>query len=362
MTDPPELEERSPEGRPPGYEDTWRAWRVDGVPAVLVAVSGGSDSVALAAILAELAGGVARSHRPRLRLGHVDHGLRPDSGGDAAAVEALGARLGIPVEVRRLDGAEVGWLREGGAPPLALDRRWYPAGSDGVQARARALRRSILERLAGAEDTPRIAFAHTRDDQAETLLLRAQRASDADGMGGMAPLGPGRAWRPLLGVGRAELRAWLATRGLAFRDDPSNEDEAHERVFVRRRVLPVLAARRPGVGRALARTARALAEDGEALGVWAEREYANLRDEGPVGAGYREIGLRVEALASLPVAVRRRVYRRWLIDLGLPALPYRLADRLETLLGPGRGGRGFAWPPGEFVRRGGRLVGRGRSR
>ncbi len=168
--------------------------------AVALAVSGGPDSVGLA-LLALEAGLAATLH-------HVDHHARPESRVDAAFVRALGARLGTDVVVHDVS---------------------VPPGAN-FEARARAARRGALP--AGA------LTGHTMDDLAETVLLNALRGTGLDGLSPMV----GDATKPLLGVRRAALAAYVAGRGVGVRHDPTNADPRYRRNRVRHEVLPLLDA------------------------------------------------------------------------------------------------------------------------
>ncbi|WP_306225257.1 tRNA lysidine(34) synthetase TilS [Bosea beijingensis] len=193
--------------------------RLSGETALLVAVSGGPDSLAL---LALLAGWAQMPGRPALHAATVDHGLRPESAGEAAAVAALCARLGVGHATLRWEGMK---------PTSA------------VQAEARRARYALLaneaRRLGGAT----LVTAHTLDDQAETMLMRLAHGSGPSGLAGMrarsevngVPLA-----RPLLGFPKARLVAMAEARGLPFVRDPSNSDPRFERVRWRE-VMPALA-------------------------------------------------------------------------------------------------------------------------
>ena len=178
-----------------------------------VAVSGGSDSTGLLAALHEIAGPA------RLVALTVDHGLRPGSADEAASVADF-------CRVRGIRHATLTWT---GDKP-----------SRGIQAAARAARQRLLSDAARRLGLSAVVTAHTKDDQRETRIMRGRRslAPDGPGLAGIPPatLIDGDVWivRPLLGVARADIRTYLADRGLGFIDDPSNEDIRFERVQVRR--------------------------------------------------------------------------------------------------------------------------------
>jgi tRNA(Ile)-lysidine synthase len=257
-----------------------------GVPAgshVLVAISGGPDSVALAAALAEL--GAARDLE--VTLAHLRHGLRSpaDEDTDEAVVRAVAARFGVAVHVRAL---QVG------------------AGAN-LEARARTARRHALRALAAGLGARYVALAHTQDDQAETVLLRLMRGG---GRGGLAAMRAhdGTIVRPLLGVSRADVRWYVATRGLVPSLDRSNAELRHTRNRVRRVLLPLLAAEfNPRVTESLARLAGRLRDEDDVLDALARAEGERL-----CGAGRLSC-----AVGQLAPGLARRVVRRWLASHGL---------------------------------------------
>lgn len=188
---------------------------------LLVAISGGSDSTGLLVALATLC---ATGRFPGITLSActIDHDLRPGSAEEAAWVGALCARYGIGHSVRR-------W--EGGKP------------HSGLQAAARAKRYDLLAAAAVDMGADAILAAHTRDDQSETVAMRAARSAEGIGLSGMADavLLNGAVWllRPFLALDRAAVRAFLAACGESWRDDPSNDNPRFERVRIRARgVLP----------------------------------------------------------------------------------------------------------------------------
>ncbi|RNF32784.1 tRNA lysidine(34) synthetase TilS [Paracoccus methylarcula] len=181
------------------------------LPRLGVAVSGGGDSIALMHVIAEWASG-----RRQVRVATVDHGLRPESADEAAQVAQAASVLGLPHD-------RLPW-RHGGDLPGNL------------MANARNARLMLMSEWAGEQGLPAIALGHTEDDQAETLLMRLMRGAGIDGLAGMAERreAMGICWlRPMLRVGRAELREWLTGRGIGWIDDPSNENADFDRVRIR---------------------------------------------------------------------------------------------------------------------------------
>ena len=223
---------------------------------LLVAVSGGIDSVVLAHALAARAPRGGRA----VALGHVDHGLRGEaSAADAAFVARLAGKLGVPGAGRRVDPAT---LREGGS---SRDR---PT----LQEAARALRYEALDEMARELGASAIATAHNADDQAETLLPRLLRGTGPDGLGGIPEASPdGRILRPLLGVSRAEIEAFARAHAIAWREDASNQADGYTRNRLRHHWLPGLAGEfNPRLLRSLGELAEALRRDAE----WIEGEVA----------------------------------------------------------------------------------------
>ncbi len=236
-----------------------RDLRAHGAPVrgetLVVGLSGGADSVALTDVLAAL----QRRHGFRLVAAHLDHGLRPDSADDAAFCHAFCASLGVPFR--------------GGTAPVR-ERALREKG--GIEQAARLERYSFLRRVKDDEGAGWIAVAHTRDDQAETLLLRLLRGAGASGLAGMRRRS-GDLARPLLGVPRASVLEHLRARGLAWREDPSNADPAHLRNRVRHELLPYLEQRfNPRIREALARTAALLADDAAYVEAQAQELVASI--------------------------------------------------------------------------------------
>ena len=291
---------------------------------VLVACSGGADSLALAAALAFEA--------PRLGLRGggvtVDHGLQPGSADQAQKVTKALAAMGLdPVQSISVTVARPG-----------TD---YP----GPEAAARAARYRALDQAASSCGAAAILLGHTTDDQAETVLLGLARGSGARSLGGM-PERNGRCLRPLLEISRATTRAACAALGLEPWDDPQNADPSFARARVRHRLLPALEQELgPGVTEALARSARQLRADAEFLDSLAAAEAQRLAPPG--------CGLPLEAMAALPQAIRSRVLRDAAIAAGCPpgALTARHIAGLEALVTGWRGQRWTDLPGGIRGRR-----------
>lgn len=238
---------------------------------VLVAVSGGADSLALAAAAAHVA------PRCGLRVGAVtvDHALQAGSAERAADVARCCADLALdPVEVATVSVGAAG----------------------GPEAAARAARYAALDAVADRRTATVVLLGHTLDDQAETVLLGLARGSGARSLAGM-PTRRGRLTRPFLELRRETTSAACRALGLTPWVDPHNSNPAYARARVRATALPALEdTLGPGVAEALARTARLLRDDADALDEWADRESA--------------LPLDVDRLAALPAAVRTRVLRR----------------------------------------------------
>jgi tRNA(Ile)-lysidine synthase len=305
---------------------------------VIVAVSGGADSVALLLALDEL---LASSRlKVSLTIAHLDHGLRASSLEDARWVESLARRLGYEFELERV-----------------LVKERAERASDNLEQAARRARYEFLARISAAGvKAQAVLTAHTMDDQAETVLLRLLRGSGAEGLGGIEPVRPldaqSNVWlaRPLLTwARRAETEEYCRSRDVEFRADEMNEDEAFARVRVRKRLLPLMRGFNARVVEALARTAQLLREDARTLDGLAALLLEESRSCCPACAP----GLSVEVLANAPVSLRRRALRRWLaLERGdLRRLEMVHLVSVERLLAGERGGRTVELPGGGKVSR-----------
>ncbi|MBQ1072448.1 tRNA lysidine(34) synthetase TilS [Micromonospora sp. C31] len=298
---------------------------------VLVACSGGADSLALAAATVFVAPRLGRA----AGLVTVDHGLQEGSAQRAAAV--------------------VTWAREAGLAPVESVRVEVAGRPGGPEAAAREARYQALAQAARRLGAAALLTGHTRDDQAETVLLALARGAGPRGLAGMparrdldgVPL-----LRPLLEVGREQTRTACAVLGLSPWEDPHNADPSYARARVRADLLPALVrALGPGVLDNLARTARLVAADNAVLDDLAAAALADVR--------HPEGGLAVRGLSDLPPAVRGRVLHAWARELGAPpaALSHGHVTALDTLV-TGWRGQGAAHLPGglRVLRRDGRLT------
>ena len=270
----------------------------------LLAVSGGPDSTALMHAAAAARGPAA------LHAATVDHGLRPEAREEAEAVGRQAAALGIPHTV-------LTWGPDG------------PRPGTGIQAAARAARYRLLAGHAAAVGAKRLLTAHTRDDQAETVLLRLCAGSGPAGLAGMRPernLGAGLLLvRPFLAVPKADLVAWCDARGIAYTQDPSNRDTRYARARLRR-LLPLLAEEGLTPER-LARLAVRAARDDAAL----DRIARDALDRITLGG---EGALDGCALAAMPDALALRVLDCALDRAGAPTGRLERLERLAAALLP----------------------------
>jgi tRNA(Ile)-lysidine synthase len=280
---------------------------------VLVAVSGGGDSVALLHLLHRF----AARRRIDLTVAHLDHVLRRGSATDSRFVVQLAESLGLPVVAAKRD-------------VRALRRK-----DESPEEAARRVRRAFLLETAKRCDARTIATGHTMDDQAETILMRLARGVGPSALAGMAPAGPGPFVKPLLSIERAALRSWLRKKRRPFRDDPSNASLAFDRNRVRHLVVPVLAKQlNPAVARHLVEASARLREDAAYLDRLAQERFDAL-------ASRRGDALTIDAvaLAALPHPVAARVALLALVAAGCD--PRRFSSRkIEAVISLAASGPG----------------------
>ena len=268
--------------------------RVEAGDRVAVAVSGGSDSVGLAWLLAELA---ARDRGPAVAgLLHVNHQLRgAESDADEAFCRALAARLELPIAVATVDiGARAREARVS------------------IEVAARDARYAFFEAALPTFGATLVATGHTMDDQAETVMLRLLRGAGTRGLSGVRAR-RGIVIRPLLHCRRSDVRKLLVARGETWRDDRSNEDVSILRNRIRHELMPVLSGIAPGGVRALARLAL-LAQDDEAVLSRAATDFGSalvLSNEAADG----HIEVDAVMLSLMPPALARRLIRTVAADV-----------------------------------------------
>jgi tRNA(Ile)-lysidine synthase len=283
---------------------------------VLVAVSGGPDSVCLLSVLVELRD---CGHIPGLRLhvAHVNYGLRgKESEKDEAFVRELGARLEVPVSCER------------------ASLRWRSEGS--LQNRARDIRYAYFAQVLRERRLTAVATGHTADDQAETVLLWLLRGSGSRGLAGIPIRREGGIIRPLLGVTRSEVLAYLSSRRISYRIDASNETGAYRRNRVRHELLPMLRSFNPRIVEGLAREAEILAAESATLDEFERERWQDIVLE----VSPSRIAVSCERLAAQPLGLRRRLVRRALALLRgrVEGLTYRHVDDVLGRVLEGRSG------------------------
>jgi tRNA(Ile)-lysidine synthase len=307
---------------------------------VLVGLSGGADSVAMLLVLRELEREGVLTIAGAAHLNHLLRGAESD--GDEAFCAALAASLDVPFRAERIDVA-------------ALAR----AQKRSIEDAARSARYAFFERTMSELGADVVAVAHTREDQAETFLLRLLRGAGTRGLAAIHPRA-GRVVRPLLDAARDDLRAHLAVRGQAFREDASNADLSIPRNRVRHELIPALRSRfSPGITGVLAREAALARQDEEFLHAEAIKLAGRIVLTG--------VAVRIDAagLSSAPRALSSRVAQAALQRLaGSKSITFDHVERLLALADGAGDGRAVSLPGQYAVRVGGSIVlhpGRGRN-
>ena len=278
---------------------------------VLVAVSGGADSIALLHLLQRLSGTFPFS----LVAAHLDHCLRSESQEDAAFVTAVCRGMGVELVSEQCDVAAL-------ATELGT----------GLEEAGRQARRDFLERIAGTKKCSVIALAHHADDQAETILFRMLRGSGLSGLAAMR-LQTGVYIRPLLVFSRAQLRDYLQQHDLAWREDASNSDLSFSRNRIRHQLLPLLEQFNPRVSAALNRLSRQASDEESYWSDFAEQFLDRYGVKNPDG-----FAVDVTALISLSRAERRRILRAFLRQVSprLANVDFEHIEQVESLLAADR--------------------------
>ena len=287
---------------------------------ILLAVSGGADSLLLAAATNLEASKVGI----QLHALVVDHQLQNGSGDVAASAQKKLIELGI-IEAKV-------------AQVLVSNN----SGNGGMEAAARSARYKALDDEADRIGAVAIFLGHTEDDLAETVLLGLARGSGTRSLSGMA-FHVGRYVRPFLELTRAQVLAACKESGIEFWSDPQNEDSSFARVRVRNEILPRMEKEiGPGISKALARTSRILREDADALDLIAGDLFATLVDPTQIP---------IELISELPSAVRKRVIKRAIEAMGAPTLTAEQIQEVDALIGAWKGQGAVALAGGITVRR-----------
>ena len=295
---------------------------------ICAAVSGGADSVALLMAL--------HAQREGLGIGisavHVHHGLRGiEADVDQTFVEALCHRLDVPLHVRR----------------VSVPVRAAEAGETTEEA-ARILRYEIFDSLLSSGAADAVLTAHTRDDQAETVLMKLLRGAWTEGLGGISPVVSTGATlrsgivRPLLSVSRSEIEEYLRALEQPWREDDSNTDESFTRNRIRHSVLPLLRQENPSIDQTLVNLAELAREEESRWSFELQRVLPQLLLPGrpvrgggrsvPTSAAHPGISLEIERLRTLDAALRRRVLRAAAKEVGV-RLNFDETARLLALCG-----------------------------
>ena len=281
---------------------------------MLVGLSGGSDSVALAHLLLDLS---PHGDFAVVGLAHLNHRLRPSAERDEGFCRQLAERLGLRIVIEVADVQS--FARE---------------GTLSVEDAARRIRYDFLERAAGATGADQIAVGHTQDDQSETFLLKLMRGAGLTGLAGIYPR-RGRVIRPLLDVSRTELRMYLVSRGGEWVEDETNDDLDNPRNRIRHRVLPELDLAAEGPTRAaIARAAGLIREDGQWLDEVADDCYRRLVLDTESG-----LELDLPGLTEAPLPIQRRVLLRAMRrSAGEREIGLEHVEGVMALLGGAQGG------------------------
>lgn len=291
---------------------------------IVVAVSGGPDSVCLLDILFFL----REDFRTELMVAHFDHGLRPNEDeAETRFVESLATTLSLPFETRKGN----------------LD-----TGEGSLEERARNERYRFLEEVRERYSAQKIALGHQRNDQAETVLMRLLRGSGTGGLSGIPPVRSSKTVvRPILDLTRFEIESYLRERGIPHRIDSSNLDESFLRNRIRLQLLPYLENYQPRVVDTLAQTADILRADHDYLEAVSEKWLETM------GLAGKDVEVDVKALCALHEAVRKRVIRLCLRRAGgdLHGVGQQHVDAVDRLASGTRSQGETRLPKGLVVRR-----------
>jgi tRNA(Ile)-lysidine synthase len=297
---------------------------------LLVAVSGGPDSVALLSLLH----GLKEEWKLELSVVHVNYGLRGrESDGDARFVRRLCDRLAVPCVTRRAD----------------LSRHAESLRGRSLQERAREIRYRILKEAAAEQGADRVVLGHTADDQAETILLWLLRGAGLTGLAGMPVVREGLFVRPLLSTARADLAAYLSSRAIKFRTDSTNAKPLYRRNRIRHELMPCITSLAPSFVKLMGRQSEVLGEEDRLLEQLATDLLPRVLSE---EAGQPVLNRTV--LLDAPLAVQRRLVRRMLRRPNIrgPAPRFSAVDAILRQVVAGSSGARLAVGGIEVVRDG----------
>jgi tRNA(Ile)-lysidine synthase len=303
-----------------------------------VGLSGGADSVALTCALADQ----SKELGLVLHAAHLHHGLRgAEADGDLAFARALAAKLELPFHEARVNAADAA-------------RSTSAKSAESIEEAARRLRYGWFRELMASGEVEAVATAHTRDDQAETVLAKILRGAWTEGLSGIHPIiefPEGHILRPMLGVTRTEVEAYLHALGQDWREDSSNRHLTFTRNRIRQELLPQLEGWNPQLREHLAQMAQ-LAHDEEA---WWQTELSHLapqlilpgvpvRGGGRASGGDQTLSMDVTRLATLAIAMQRRLLRHASEQLGTK-LDFSSTEALRKLALAGRAGQRLQLAP-----------------
>lgn len=267
---------------------------LDILDGVVVAVSGGPDSVALLDVLKHL----SAEYKLRLIVAHLNHGLRPVYADEEESfVHQLSGRLGLVCESKRMDIALLSRVRKMSIEETAREQRYL-----------------FFEEVRHKHSAQKIALGHHAQDQAETVLMNLLRGSGREGLRGMQPLREGLYIRPLLGITRAEIRQYLTGRKLPSMIDFSNADDSCFRNRVRHHLIPELKARyNPRLEDILCRTAEILNQEDDYL-KWMVKQLCADQQMVQTDATHREMRIRISRCLGLHEALQNRLIKQMLLN------------------------------------------------
>ena len=281
--------------------------------AVLTAVSGGPDSVALMFLLHQL----RSCYGFRLGVCHLHHGLRTQAGQEMLFVKNLTNKLGLPFFARYEDV-----------------HAYQKAKGLSLEEAAREVRYAFFNELCTSENFNKIALGHHQDDNAESVLLFLLRGSGRSGLGGMLPVRDARFIRPLLEVSRADILTFLDAKGIKFMQDHSNQDLSFQRNRIRHHLLPILQDYNPAISANLNRMANIMREEE----TWMEEQLQPLYLKAILKKGRDRIIFSGTFLKEQPLAVCRRIIRKGLegVKKNLRRISFEHIDAIMALM-QGRG-------------------------